>query len=41
MKNYIKPEIEVLNFQTENVMLTTFDLGESQVTGGFADRVNP
>ena len=40
MKNYIKPEIEVLNFQTESVMLETFDLSPSNVQGGFADREN-
>ena len=38
MKNYIKPEIEVLNFQTESVMLETFDLGASKVDGGFTER---
>ena len=38
MKNYVKPEIEVLNFQAENIMLTTFDLGESNISGGFDER---
>ena len=38
MKNYVKPEIEVLNFQTENVMLTTLELTPSNVQGGFTDR---
>ena len=41
MKNYIKPEIEVLTFQTEDVMQLTLDLGASNVTGGFEDRQNP
>ncbi len=39
MKNYIKPEIEVLNFQTESVMLTV-DLTPSNVDGGFTERNN-
>ena len=38
MKNYVKPEIEVLNFQAESIMLETFDLGASSVEGGFAER---
>ena len=38
MKNYIKPEIEVLNFQTESVMLTEITLGTSNVEGGFTER---
>ena len=38
MKNYIKPEIEVLNFQTESVMLTEITLGASSVEGGFTER---
>ncbi len=38
MKNYIKPEIEVMNFQAESVMLTTFDLTASSVYGGFDER---
>ena len=37
MKNYIKPEIEVLNFQTESVMLE-LTLGASSVEGGFTER---
>ncbi len=38
MKNYTKPEIEVLNFQTESIMLSTFDLTGSSVEGGFTER---
>ena len=37
MKNYVKPEIEVLNFQAEAVMVT-LDLTPSSVEGGFAER---
>ena len=38
MKNYVKPEIEVLNFQAESIMLETFDLTASSVEGGFGER---
>ena len=38
MKNYVKPEIEVLNFQAENVMLVEPSLNGSSVTGGFGER---
>lgn len=40
MKNYVKPEIEVLNFQAENIMLNESVLGGSSfdVTGGFGER---
>ena len=38
MKNYVRPEIEVLSLQTESVMLDTFDLGASNVSGGFGER---
>ncbi len=38
MKNYVKPEIEVLNFQAESIMLETFDLTGSSVQGGFGER---
>ena len=40
MKNYIKPEIEVLNFQAESIMLDTFDLTGSNFTvnGGYDER---
>lgn len=40
MKNYIKPEIEVLSFQAESIMLSVFDLTPSNVEGGFTDRDN-
>ena len=38
MKNYVKPEIEVLSFQAESIMLDSFDLTPSSVEGGFAER---
>ena len=39
MKNYVKPEIEVLNFQAdESIMLGSLDLTPSSVEGGFAER---
>lgn len=38
MKNYVKPEIEVLNFQAENVMLVEPSLTGSSVNGGFGER---
>lgn len=38
MKNYVKPEIEVVNFQAESIMLQTFDLTGSSVEGGFTER---
>ena len=38
MKNYVRPEIEVLNFQAESIMLETFDLTASNVEGGFVER---
>ena len=41
MKNYVKPEIEVLNFQTESVMLTSLELNSSNVSGGYDERQNP
>ena len=38
MKNYVKPEIETLNFETESIMLETLELGASDVNGGFVER---
>ena len=38
MKNYIKPEIEMLSFQAESIMLESFDLTASSVEGGFTER---
>ena len=40
MKNYVKPEIEVLNFQAESIMDISLDLNASNVTGGFDERGN-
>ena len=40
MKNYIKPELEVLNFQAESIMVGAIDLNASNVTGGFMEREN-
>ena len=37
MKNYVKPEIEVLSFQAESVMLN-LGLTTSNVEGGFTER---
>lgn len=38
MKNYVKPEIEVLHFQAETIMLGGLDLTPSNVEGGFTER---
>ena len=36
--NYTKPEMEMLTFATEAILLDTFDLTASSVEGGFSER---